>query len=182
MAYRYTSQLQGFLFYHLQKVDNSPLLNNILLIYFFQRSKNHAEERFIHGHFHAVFVNAWCAILDRANAMDARGCSDNFQFGSSVSMSDEFAVVGVRYATHDVANAGCAYVYQWDGADWTECAILYASDYETNAYFGTSVSVWGNYIIVGSPGNLPTAKTRLRVYLSLGRQQLERAGHYYTGR
>ncbi|MDH5753103.1 MAG: Ig-like domain-containing protein, partial [Deltaproteobacteria bacterium] len=77
-------------------------------------------------------------------------------FGWSVSISGDYAIVGA-YAedggTGDpVSGAGAAYVFQRDpGTDnWNEVAILHASDAQADDSFGHSVSISGDYAIVGA--------------------------------
>ena len=47
---------------------------------------------------------------------------------------------------------GAAYVFQLSGGTWRQQAILIASDGSTYDYFGWSVSISADYIIVGAPG------------------------------
>lgn len=46
-------------------------------------------------------------------------------------------------------NAGCAYLYHWNGASYDEYRIT-AADAQTNDYFGYSVSISGNTVVVGN--------------------------------
>ena len=75
----------------------------------------------------------------------------NAQFGSSVSVDGDTVVVGAPKYDGD---SGAAYVFT-EGAGWatgtgTETARLAASDREKGDYFGTSVSVRGDTIVVGA--------------------------------
>ncbi|HJN19036.1 MAG TPA: FG-GAP repeat protein, partial [Armatimonadota bacterium] len=77
-------------------------------------------------------------------------------FGESVSISGDYAVVGVP--GHDVwpyINSGSAFVYRRDGENWTEQAMLVADDAGGGDDFGHSVAIDGDYIIVGAPGDDP---------------------------
>ncbi len=77
------------------------------------------------------------------------------EFGSSVSISDDYAIVGARYGDvggyGGASDTGSAYIFKRDGVLWTEQAKLIASDPETDNEFGSSVSINGDYAIVGSP-------------------------------
>ncbi|MBL7046230.1 MAG: right-handed parallel beta-helix repeat-containing protein [Candidatus Marinimicrobia bacterium] len=71
-------------------------------------------------------------------------------FGFSVSISGEYAIVGA-VGDDDVADhAGAAYVFFWDGTNWTQQAKLTASDGEAQDWFGHSVSLSGDHAIIGA--------------------------------
>jgi hypothetical protein len=69
------------------------------------------------------------------------------QFGESVSMSGDYAVVG---AWGHSGQVGSAYIFERSGADWIEQARLTASDGAAGDQFGMSVSIKGDYAIVGA--------------------------------
>lgn len=71
-------------------------------------------------------------------------------FGRSVSVSGDVIVVGAFYdQVEGKIQAGSAYVFRFDGANWVEEAKLTASDAEKYDTFGTSVAVSGEVIVVG---------------------------------
>ena len=70
------------------------------------------------------------------------------QFGFSVSISGDLAIVGARL---DGSNSGSAYVFRFDGTSWTEEKKLTASDGAAGHQFGFSVSISGDWAIVGAP-------------------------------
>ena len=78
------------------------------------------------------------------------------QFGWSVSISGDYAIVGSVYEDHDVtggnvlSNAGSAYVFKRSGTTWTQETKIVASDRAGSDYFGASVSISGDYAIVGA--------------------------------
>ncbi len=75
-------------------------------------------------------------------------------FGYSVSIAGDYAIVGARYNDNDNGtNAGAAYMFYRDGDEWTQQATLTASDGEAAHYFGSSVSIDGDYAIVGADGD-----------------------------
>jgi len=71
-------------------------------------------------------------------------------FGYSVSIDDEVIVVGAHYNDDNGNNSGSAYVFRYDGHGWVREATLLPSDGATNDWFGYSVSIAGNVIVVGS--------------------------------
>jgi hypothetical protein len=78
------------------------------------------------------------------------GASSDF-FGSSVSISGNYAVVGAPNADIEGdLNRGAAYVFFRDGSVWTQQAKLISSDGEPGDGFGLSVGISGDYIIVGA--------------------------------
>ena len=72
------------------------------------------------------------------------------QFGNSVSIDGDYAVIGARCNDDDGDNSGSAYIFIRDGDDWTEQAKLTANDAAAGDGFGNSVSIDGNYAVVGA--------------------------------
>jgi hypothetical protein len=73
------------------------------------------------------------------------------QFGSSVALSGDTALVGAYY--DDVganANQGSAYVFTRTGTTWSQQQQLTASDGAANDYFGSSVALSGDTALVGA--------------------------------
>jgi hypothetical protein len=73
-------------------------------------------------------------------------------FGGSVSISGDYAIVGAVNDDEEGENAGAAYIYESNDITWFQKAKLTASDAKPDNYFGCSVSVCGNYAIVGAYG------------------------------
>ncbi|QTA88270.1 FG-GAP repeat-containing protein, cohesin domain-containing [Desulfonema magnum] len=74
-------------------------------------------------------------------------------FGHSVSISGNYAIVGAHLNDDIVNGSGSAYIYKKPSTGWsdmTETAKLTASDGEERAYLGKSVSISGDYAIVGT--------------------------------
>ena len=74
------------------------------------------------------------------------------KFGISVGISGDYAIVGAQL--DDIGaktDQGSAYVFKRQGGAWTEQAKLTASDGAAGDNFGSSVSISGDYVIVGSP-------------------------------
>lgn len=75
-------------------------------------------------------------------------------FGYSVSLNADTAVVSAPYGNLIAfEDAGAAYAFSLMGVGWTEEAKLTAVDAAAYDYFGTSVSVQGDRIVVGSPND-----------------------------
>ena len=72
------------------------------------------------------------------------------EFGYSVDLSGDTAVIGARNDVDDGVNSGSAYVYVFDGSNWTQQAKLVADDGIYSDSFGSSVAVSEDTILVGA--------------------------------
>jgi hypothetical protein len=86
----------------------------------------------------------------KLTALDA-GAYD--QFGCSVSISGQSAIVGALYGNKDGNDCGCAYIFKRDSASWIQHAKLVAPDGTVGDKFGSCVSICGGLAIVGAVGN-----------------------------
>ena len=72
-------------------------------------------------------------------------------FGCSVSISGDYAIVGADNKTIlGQSSQGKAYIFHYDGSSWVQQGQLTASDGAAWDNFGHSVSISGNYAIVGA--------------------------------
>jgi hypothetical protein len=71
--------------------------------------------------------------------------SEGGNFGHSIALRDDTAVVGA------IGGAGSAYVFRRTGHGWKEQARLVAEDGAAADFFGDSVAIYGNTILVGAP-------------------------------
>ena len=73
-------------------------------------------------------------------------------FGCSVSISGNYAIVGAYGDNIDSTkgNAGAAYLFKFDGTTWNKLKKLTKSSPGFGERFGFSVSINGDYAIVGS--------------------------------
>ena len=72
------------------------------------------------------------------------------RFGRSVSVSGNTIVIGAEYDNDNGVSSGSAYVFVREGASWSEQQKLTASDGAAADFFGYSVSVSGDTIVVGA--------------------------------
>jgi hypothetical protein len=94
-------------------------------------------------------ANNW-GQLKKLTASDA-AAGDNF--GCSAAISGDYAVVGAKNDDDDGSESGSAYIFYKDqgGADnWGQLKKLTASDAAASDYFGRSVSISGDYAVVGA--------------------------------
>ncbi|MCH8330895.1 MAG: T9SS type A sorting domain-containing protein [Bacteroidetes bacterium] len=78
-------------------------------------------------------------------------------FGSSVTISNNFAIVGAYWEDEDISGsntmllAGSAYVYERNGnGDWNEIQKIVPSDRGAGDRFGWAVSISGDYAFIGA--------------------------------
>jgi len=75
-------------------------------------------------------------------------------FGYSVALSADVALIGARYDDDDGVHSGSAYVFvREDDATWSQVAKLTASDAAPDDWFGEAVSLSGNRAVIGAWGN-----------------------------
>ena len=82
--------------------------------------------------------------------LTASDAGEDNRFGISVAISGDYVVVGAFFDDDFGTRSGSAYIYKRNGTEWTEQAILTASDGATNDWFGVTVSIQGEYAIIGS--------------------------------
>lgn len=70
-------------------------------------------------------------------------------FGFSAAISGDYTIVGAFTDDDNGPSSGSAYIFKRDGTSWTEEAKLLASDGDTSDQFGYSVSIDGEYAVVG---------------------------------
>ena len=84
-------------------------------------------------------------------ASDASDASEGDSFGTSVSISNNYAIIGAPYKD---SQSGSAYVFKRDSNDgWIQVEILIGNDTSSSDYFGFSVSISNDYAIIGAYGN-----------------------------
>lgn len=74
-------------------------------------------------------------------------------FGTSVSISGETIVVGAKYEDARGFSSGSAYLFTYQGSSWVEEKKLFASDGAAYDFFGASVSISGETVVVGAEGD-----------------------------
>jgi len=70
------------------------------------------------------------------------------RFGIQVSISGDYAIVGAPFSP--LQDTGSVYIFKRDGSNWIQQQKLTASDGTETDYFGSSVSISGDYAIVGA--------------------------------
>ena len=85
--------------------------------------------------------------LDKTNASDGEA---NSWFGYFVSLSDDYVAVGSPDYAITSDDEGHAYVFRIQSNKFVEKKIFFASDFQEDDYFGWSVFISGNYLVVGA--------------------------------
>ena len=100
-------------------------------------------------------VSGWTSMNETAKLTSSDATQYDY-FGYAVSISGDNIVVGAYNDDDNSADSGSAYVFSKPSAGWismTETAKLTSSDASVNDYFGKSVSISGDNILVGCHGN-----------------------------
>ncbi len=90
--------------------------------------------------------NSWNEIT-KLNAVDG---ARQDSFGQTVSLSGDRVLVGASHDDDQGSNSGSAYVFEFDGNNWTETFKLTASDGASNDFFAHSMSLSGNRALIGA--------------------------------
>jgi hypothetical protein len=86
--------------------------------------------------------------VEEAKLLASDGAASD-DFGSSLSISGDVALIGA-WKDDDLGNrSGSAYIYRYDVVSWMEEAKLLASDGAAEEWFGRSVSVSGDVALIG---------------------------------
>jgi len=98
-----------------------------------------------------VFTRSGTTWTQQAKIVASDAQADD-QFGWRVAISGETVVVGAYYEDTGGADAGAAYIFTRSGTTWTQQAKIQASDAQAEDYFGTSVAISGDTVVVGATG------------------------------
>ncbi len=91
----------------------------------------------------------WTDMTETAKLTASDGAAFD-EFGWSVSISGDLAVIAAPRDDDAGSSSGSAYVFHFDGFDWIEQAKLTASDAAGGDIFGQAVSVSGESAVIGA--------------------------------
>jgi len=97
-----------------------------------------------------VSINQSLALSLTEQKITALDAALGDRFGISVAVSGDTAVVGAEGDDDGGGNSGSVYVFTRSGNTWSQQAKLTASDAAAADFFGNSVAVSGDTIIVGA--------------------------------
>ena len=99
--------------------------------------------------FTLTFAPDWTASTQQAK-IQASDAEASDQFGYSVAIDGDTAIVGARVEDTGATNAGAAYIFTRSGSTWTQQQKIQASDAQASDQFGNSVAIDGDTVIVGA--------------------------------
>lgn len=87
--------------------------------------------------------------------------------GTSYVINGDLLFVGNAFASIDnnLPESGTVSIFERRNKFWRKIGYLTASDMNTRDYFGISISVNGEYLLVGAPGNDDNGEDRGAIYL-----------------
>ncbi len=91
-------------------------------------------------------ISSWTESI-KLSADDGREFDE---FGYSVSISGDYALVGAQEDDDNGNNSGSAYVFKFDGSTWSQIQKLHANDASAGSNFGSAVSLSGNQALIGA--------------------------------
>jgi hypothetical protein len=89
--------------------------------------------------------------IDQIAKIQAEEPTESSHFGSSVAIYGDYIVVGAPHENIEGEEEGYSYLFKIDGSDVKQVTKFHADDAKDYDYFGTSVSISGEYIAVGAP-------------------------------
>ena len=92
-------------------------------------------------------------------------------FGNSVAVYGEFAVIGASTSSDISSNMGAVYIYQKTESEWVFLDKLFLSDGSSWDEFGKSVSIFNDTIVVGCPGDDDKGENSGSVYIYKYKEQ-----------
>ncbi len=113
-----------------------------------------------------IFFYDGTSWTQQAKLMASNGYGGVFdEFGSSVALSGDYAIIGAYKDDDKGSQSGSAYIFHYDGSSWIQQTQLTASDGSTGDYFGAAVSISGNHAIVGARRNSDSANWSGAAYI-----------------
>lgn len=85
--------------------------------------------------------------------------------GWSVAMDGNYAIVGAPFDDTAGSGAGKAVIFHWNGSSWVQEASLYPTLGTTDAGFGYSVDISGDFAVVGAAYPVQTGVGAGRAYV-----------------
>jgi uncharacterized protein involved in tellurium resistance len=99
-----------------------------------------------------VFTRTGATWTQQEKLFASDGASQD-NFGFSVSLYDDTALIGTNYDEDNGFNSGSAYIFTRNGTIWTQQAKLLPSDGAAEDNFGYSVSLYGDTAFIGAVGD-----------------------------
>lgn len=98
-----------------------------------------------------IFKGSGSSWTQKQKLTDTAGAAYDY-FGTSVSISDAYAIVGIPDSSHNGTASGSAVLYKNNNDVWEPRPMLTAPGAMPYSYMGSAVSVYGYYSIAGAYG------------------------------
>jgi len=99
----------------------------------------------------------------------------NDYFGRTVSVTEDYALIGAYGDDEKASNCGAAYIFQRNGTYWNQISKLTPSDGAGDDHFGFAVSISGDYAIIGALYDDDKGSNSGSAYI------YQRSGSYWSG-
>jgi hypothetical protein len=99
-----------------------------------------------------VFTRTGTTWTQQAKLLASDGAAGD-NFGCSVSLSGDTALIGAYNHYNNGTDSGSAYVFTRTGTTWTQQQKLFASNSAAGDWFGFSVSLSGDIALIGAEGD-----------------------------
>ena len=96
-----------------------------------------------------VYVRSYFAWSLQQKIVASDGAKDD-HFGVSVALLGDTLVVGANQDDDNGAQSGSVYIFVRSGTTWTQQQKIIANDGAMSDYFGSSVALTGNTLVVGA--------------------------------
>lgn len=100
----------------------------------------------------SAYVFTYSGAWSQQAKLTASDYAADDQFGTSIAISGDYAIVGAPFDDDSGTSSGSAYIFVRSGASWSQQAKIVAADAAAGDEFGISVDIDGNFAIVGAPG------------------------------
>lgn len=99
-----------------------------------------------------IYFNNSCTWEQEIKLIASDGSAGDW-FGASVSISGDYAIVGAPWDGDNGNRSGSAYIFYNNSGIWEQQTKLIASDGSSNDWFGASVGISEDVIIIGAPND-----------------------------
>jgi hypothetical protein len=117
-----------------------------------------------------VFVRNGAGWAEQQMLTASGASGDFYEFGSAVALAGDVAIVGASADDQLGTDAGVAYAFLRTASAWTEIQTLTADDGAEGDYFGWSVALSDDTVIVGAQGDNDQGDSSGSAYVLLGRR------------
>lgn len=100
----------------------------------------------------SVYLAIWDGSQFQQTRFVPSDIADDDEFGTAVALGDDIFVASSPNHDTPVDDIGAIYIFEWTGSSWNETKIV-PSDGGVNDFFGRSIDMYNNRIVVGNLNN-----------------------------